>query len=632
MNYKQLASQILDAVGGSDNINNVYHCSTRLRFTLNNADHADKQKIELIDGVLNVIKNGAQLQVIVGSNVSYVFRELQEMANISEKDPSNHSETEQKKKFGIGPFFDLIAGIFQPIVPVIAGAGMMKVLLVLLTMTGVLTKDGQTHVILSNIADAGFYFLPILIAYSSAIKFKVSPPLAIVASAVLLHPNMTALFTTGDPLSLFSIPLTPANYGGQVVPIILIVWFMSYVSKFADKVSPGPVKIFLSPLIVIAITGPIALLGLGPIGVFLGNGLTQGILAIQTSVGFIAIVILAVLMPIIVSLGIHKVFIPVMISSIANPGYDMLILVAHLCSNFAQSAASFAVSIKSKNKRMKQISLSSGITASFGITEPAIYGVTMKLKKPLYAAMVGAGVAAVFAGLMNLKAYVAVGPGLASLPMFIGEGSNFVIALITLVISFVVTFIMVFVIGFNDPESENTDDKSIAEPIQNGNVANDNKIGRSVISAPMNSETLSLSEVNDDVFAQEMMGKGIAFTTEESTLTSPVNGTIAALYDSKHAIGIVSDDGVELLIHIGIDTVTMKGEGFEALVNKGDRVSIGDKLIEFDSKAITARGLDPTIMLIVTNTQEYEIVESLKYGKVTQGEAILSVIKGEDKS
>ncbi len=377
--------------------------------------------------------------MIVGNEVSYVYRELPEIGGSS----PGPTESSTRKRFSISSFFDLIAGIFQPLVPAVSGAGMLKVLLLLLSMTGILKTADQTYIILSNLADAAFYFLPVLVAYSSAVKFKTSVPLAIAVSAALLHPKMTALFTEGNPLALFGIPLTPANYGGQVVPIILIVFFMGYIQRFADRVSPNVVKVFLSPLIVILITGPVAFLALGPIGVFLGNGLTQSILLIQDHIGFIAVAILAVLMPIFVSLGIHKVFIPIMVSSIANPGYDMLILAAHLCSNFAQSAASFAVATRTKSSSLRQLAISSGITASFGISEPALYGVTMKLKKPLYAAMGGAGVAGVFAGLMHLKAYVVVGPGLASLPMFVGAGNNFTVAVITLAISFVVTFILV---------------------------------------------------------------------------------------------------------------------------------------------------------------------------------------------
>ncbi|MEY8752777.1 beta-glucoside-specific PTS transporter subunit IIABC [Alkalicoccobacillus gibsonii] len=624
MNYQEIGQDILFHVGGEKNIQNLYHCSTRLRFTLKDGSLVDKDKLEAVSGVISVVQNDKNVQVIVGSNVGYVYREIQHLASWEDSSDSGNTEKEIKKKFSIGQFFDLIAGIFQPIVPVIAGAGMLKVVLLLLTMTNVLSKEEQTYIVLNNIADAGFYFLPILIAYSSAIKFKVNPPLAIVASAVLLHPNMTALFTSGDPLALFAIPLTPANYGGQVVPIILIVWFMSYISKFAERVSPGPVKIFLTPLIIILITGPVALLALGPIGVFLGNGLTSGILFIQEQVGFIAIVILAVLMPIIVSLGIHKVFIPVMISSVANPGYDMLILVAHLCSNFAQSASSFAVALKSKNKKMKQIALSAGITASFGITEPAIYGVTMKLKKPLYAAMIGAGIAAVFAGLFELKAYVTVGPGLASLPMFIGEGNNFLIAIITLAISFVATFIFAYIIGFDDPVSDDNGKVTDSKPEKN---LSQSKQG--TLLAPMHADVIALSEVQDEVFSSEMMGKGIALKPKESLLTSPVNGTVAALYESKHAIGIVSDEGVELLIHIGIDTVTMKGEGFEAFVSNGDRVVIGDKLIKFDESLILSNELDSTTMMIITNTKDYEHIEVISLGEVKSGEPLIKVEKGE---
>ncbi|MNW28806.1 PTS system beta-glucoside-specific EIIBCA component [compost metagenome] len=629
MNYKELAAHILKGVGGHTNIESVYHCSTRLRFTLKDDAKANKTEIEDVDGVIGVVNSGGQFQVIVGNDVNYVYRELSPNGEISS---SGSNETSSKKKFSASSILDVISAIFQPLVPAVSGAGMLKVLLLLCSMTGILSTDSQTYIILNNLADAAFYFLPVLVAYSTAVKFKSSVPLAMVVSAALLHPKIIALFAEGNPLALFGIPVTPANYGGQVVPIILIVLFMGYIQRFADKVSPSVVKIFLSPLIVILITGPVALLALGPIGVFLGNGLTEGILLIQEHVGFIAVAILAVLMPIFVSLGIHKVFIPIMVSTIANPGYDMLILVAHLCSNFAQSAASFAVATRTKSKSLRQLAISSGVTASFGISEPALYGVTMKLKKPLYAAMAGAGIAGIFAGLMQLKAYVPVGPGFASLPMFVGEGNNFLIAILTLVISFIATFIIARFIGFNDPVESKvslvTDPgvKSEANVTSNNAVSEKQEIVE--LYAPVRGTSIPLSEVADEVFSKEMMGKGIAFLPEDNTLYSPMDGTVSPLYKSKHALGLVSDHGVELLIHIGIDTVKMKGTGFKAFVNTGDTVSKGDKLIEFDMDAIKAFGLDTTTMMIITNTDNYSKITGSSLANVQPGDAIMTLTKG----
>ncbi|QOS79468.1 PTS glucose transporter subunit IIA [Paenibacillus sp. JNUCC31] len=629
MNYKETASQILRGVGGQGNIENVYHCSTRLRFKLKDDAKADKKEIEQINGVIGVVNSGGQFQVIIGNDVSYVYRELPQNGDVS----LSSEKASSKKKFSAGSILEVISAIFQPLVPAVSGAGMLKVLLLLCSMTGILSTDSQTYIILNNLADAAFYFLPVLVAYSTAVKFRSSVPLAMTVSAALLHPKITALFAEGNPLSLFGIPVTPANYGGQVVPIILIVLFMGYIQRFADKVSPNVVKIFLSPLIVILITGPVALLALGPIGVFLGNGLTEGILLIQQHVGFVAVAILAVLMPIFVSLGIHKVFIPIMVSTIANPGYDMLILVAHLCSNFAQSAASFAVATRTKSKSLRQLAISSGVTASFGISEPALYGVTMKLKKPLYAAMAGAGIAGIFAGLMQLKAYVPVGPGFASLPMFVGADNNFLIAIITLIISFIATFIIARFIGFNDPVDPNAEVvNNVAaqtEVITSSQPAASGKTDTVNLFAPLRGKSIPLSEVSDEVFSKEMMGKGIAFLPEDNILYSPMDGTVSPLYKSKHALGLVSEDGVELLIHIGIDTVKMKGSGFKAFVNTGDTVSKGDKLIEFDMDAIKAFGLDTTTMMIVTNTDKFSEITGNSPAKVQPGDAIMTLTKGD---
>lgn len=630
MDHKQTAEQIVKGVGEQENIESVYHCSTRLRFVLKDTKKVDKAFLEGINGVISVVDSGGQLQVIIGNDVSYVFRELPEIGET----PSKTNEAPKKSKISIGAFFDLIAGIFQPLVPVVSGAGMLKVLLLLLSLTGILKTDEQTYIILNNLADAAFYFLPVLVAYSSAMKFKTNVPVAIAVSAALLHPKMTTLFNEGNPLALFGIPLTPANYGGQVVPIILIVFFMGYIQRFADRVSPKVVRIFLSPMIVILVTGTLAFLALGPVGVFLGNGLTKGILMIQDHFGFIAVAILAVLLPIFVSLGIHKVFIPIMVSSVANQGYDMMILTAHLCNNFAQSAAALGVASRAKTPAIRQLALSAGITGLFGISEPALYGVTMKLKKPLYAAMAGAGVAGIFAGLMKLKAYVVVGPGLASLPMFVGADNNFTIALITLSISFVVTFFLTRIIGFDEPTNPAvaTVSESVAQPSDQPAFTKKpiGKLEAFELYAPLNGQSIPLSEVPDEVFSKEMMGKGVAFLPVENILYAPMDGTISPLYKSKHAVGLISDNGVELLMHIGIDTVKMRGSGFKAFVNTGDKVSKGDKLIEFDIEAIRAFGLEPTTLMVVTNSDSFTEIASHKLSNVQAGDAIMTLTRGEE--
>lgn len=328
---------------------------------------------------------------------------------------------------------------------------MLKALLLLATVTGLMSKESQTYTVLSVMSDAAFYFLPILLAYSSANRFKTNPFVAVLFGGIMLHPNMIGLLGGEDPVSFVGIPVASVQYATSVVPIILTVWFMSYIEKFADKISPGPVKIFLKPLIVILIVAPVALIVLGPLGMYLGTGMSNLIYWIQDKIGWLTVVIMAILMPLIVMFGMHKVFYPIIFAALASPGYETLVLVAMLASNMAQGAGALAVSFKTKDIKLKQVALSAGISGVFGITEPALYGVHLRLKKTLFACMIGAGVAGLFAGIVNLKAYAAVGPGIASMPMFISEDHmNIIYAIITMLISAIVAFVAVYVIGFQD--------------------------------------------------------------------------------------------------------------------------------------------------------------------------------------
>ncbi|MGO4527987.1 beta-glucoside-specific PTS transporter subunit IIABC [Paenibacillus sp. 2TAF8] len=610
MNYKETAKEILDKVGGQENINDFLHCSTRLRMNLKDPNQAKTEEIKAMDGVMGAVYSGGQYQVIIGNDVSYVYNELKQMVTINtEENPEQNKKRDLSFKGLFESFAGLITGIFQPIIPAIAAAGMFKALLLLCTSLGILSKDSQIYALLLNIADAAFYFLPVLLAYSSAQKFKTNPYIAATLAGVLLHPKMIALLGGEVPVQIAGIPVPNISYASSVLPIILTVWLMSYVEKFADKVSPGPVKIFLKPLIVLLVMAPLALTILGPIGNYLGVGLSDGLFWIQGKIGWLTVVILAVFLPFIVMFGMHKVFYPVIFAAMVSPGYETLIHSAMLSSNMAQGAGALAVWFLAKDKKLKQVALPAGISGLFGITEPALYGVHLRLKRTLVACMIGAGSAGLFAGIVNLKAYAAVGPGLASLPMFIGAENNFTYALITAAISIIVTPIAVYFIGFNDPGAESDAPASSAKSPQEVTTPAAPKKkklqSRLVVFSPIEGEAIPLKAVNDEAFSQEAMGKGMAIKPAKGQVVAPFDGTVQTVFRTKHSIGLKSVEGIELLIHIGIDTVKLKGQHFNVVVQEGDIVKHGQLLIEFDMEAIEKAGFDTTTPVIVTNSGDY---------------------------
>jgi PTS system beta-glucosides-specific IIC component len=550
----------------------------------------------------------------------------------TDENPEPNKKRDMSFKGLFESFAGLITGIFQPIIPAIAAAGMFKALLLLCTSLGILSKESQIYALLLNIADAAFYFLPVLLAYSSAQKFKTNPYIAATLAGVLLHPKMITLLGGEVPVQIAGIPVPNISYASSVLPIILTVWLMSYVEKFADKVSPGPVKIFLKPLIVILVMAPLALTVLGPIGNYLGVGLSDGLFWIQGKIGWLTVVILAVFLPFIVMFGMHKVFYPVIFAAMVSPGYETLIHSAMLSSNMAQGAGALAVWFLAKDKKLKQVALPAGISGLFGITEPALYGVHLRLKRTLVACMIGAGSAGLFAGIVNLKAYAAVGPGLASLPMFIGAENNFTYALITAAISIIITPVAVYFIGFNDPGAASDTQASAVESVKVETTSQaapkkEKLQSRLVVFAPIEGEAIPLKDVKDEAFSQEAMGKGMAIKPAKGQVVAPFDGTVQTVFRTKHSIGLKSVEGIELLIHIGIDTVKLKGQHFNVVVHEGDIVKHGQLLIEFDMDAVEKAGYDTTTPVIVTNSGDYlEILGHEKSEKIGPETPLITIL------
>lgn len=538
---------VLQQVGGKENVVSLTHCATRLRFELKDKRKADTKALEKTLGVISVVDSGGQYQVVIGNEVQTAFKEIQKEVGTSiKKGPSSDNQESI-----ISRLISVISTTFTPMIPAITGAGMVKAILAVLTLTGVLSDSSQTYIILNTIADAAFYFMPVLLAYGAAIKFDVNPILAITVAGILLHPNISQLFSTGDAVSFLGIPVLAADYAGSVLPIIFTVWIMSYVEPFADRISPSFIKFFTKPMLVFLIMGPLALVVIGPFGTLLNDLIAMGAEWINGKAAWLIPFLMGGLQPFLVVTGTAWAMTPIATMQLSSTGSEMINGPGMLASNIAQSGATFAVAAKTKNKELKQLAVSTGITALMGITEPSLYGVTLKLKKPLVASMIGGAIAGLYAGLSGLVRYAFVSPGLAALPAFIGENPmNIVHAIITCVIAFVATFIIAYLIGFDDTSDE-SEQTAIAEAV--------------IVENPVKGTVCPISEVNDAVFSKGLLGKGVAIHPEENSIYSPVEGEVITILESKHAIGLRSKEGIELLIHVGIDTVNLKGNPLKYL-------------------------------------------------------------------
>lgn len=615
--YQEIAQQIVEHIGGIDNIQSVTNCMTRLRFVLKDERKADEKALNALDKVSGVVNRNGQYQVVIGTDVANVCDEIKKM-----KDFDAQTQTGKKEKQSlINRVIGAITAIFQPIIPAICGAGMIRAILAILVALNWVDTSSSTYVLLNMVADTAFYFLPVFLAYSSAKVFNCSPYLAGVMGAILLHPTFTGLVSAGEAVSLWGIPVRLVSYGSQVVPPILIVFIMSYIEKYAKKWIPSAVSVFMVPLVVFMITAPIALCVAGPLGSYIGDLLYVLFEYLNTHAGWVIPFLMGTFAPLLVMTGMHYSITPIALAQFASVGYMTILSPGMLASNIAQATATLYVGLKTKNKKLKQTALSSSVTAYFGITEPALYGVTLPLKKPLIATMIGGAAAGLWAGLSHMRTFASASAGILAFPVYIGEDlSNVVNAGICMVIAFVVALLASVIIGFDDVKEEPEtpqEEARTSEPL--------NK--QSVIAAPLSGKVIPLSEVNDEVFSKKIMGEGAAIVPDDGEVSAPFDGVVNTVFPTRHAIGLTNDDGVEVIIHIGLDTVELNGEGFEAFVKDGDRVRKGDRLIRFDRSAIQEKGYDLTTPVIVSNAAQFIDIIETEQKQIKRNDELLKVFR-----
>ncbi len=609
--YQSIAREVLRLVGGEQNISHLEHCSTRMRFTIVDPAKVDRDNLKKTAGVMGVVGSGNQCQVVIGNDVIEVYDELMKLGTFQQN--SNSPASSGKMNVGAA-LLDLMVGIFQPLVPAIAGGGILKAFLSLFALIKIMDSSSVLYKVLMNVADAPLYFLPVLVAVTMATKIGANRLIAVSTVGALILPSTTALLSANPSSVLFGITIQNVNYAYQVFPAILAVTVLYYVEKFFNKISPRPIRVFFVPMMCFIIVFPLTLLFLGPLGLTFGRGLTTIMLALYKNVGWLGVGLVAAVLPLLISIGAHKAFIPYTIASMSELGYEILYLGASLAHNIAEGGASLAVACKTKDHELKSAAISSGISAIFGITEPAIYSVTLQRKKVLYGVMLGSFISGSFLGFMAVKAFVVMGPGLAGMAMYVDpeNSMNIVWAFVGLGLSILVSFLATFLFYKDNAPAE-------ASSVP---VSDDNTVKAGSLVSPLKGTVIPLSEVKDEVFSTGVLGKGIAVIPSEGNLYSPVDGVVIMLPETKHAAAVKDASGAEILMHIGMDTVELNGKGYSPQVNEGDKVKKGQLLIKFDIESIKSAGYDVTTPIVITNSENLG-VKSLAQGEIEPGAELM---------
>ena len=615
-NYEKLAKEIVGYIGGSENVNALVHCATRLRFKVKNTQNVDKKKLEQLEGVITVLDSGGQIQVVIGQHVADVYDTIFEVTDLKKENQSDAEESGEKKNL-LNTFMDTISGIFAPVLGVMSGAGMLKALLILCTTFGWLKADMGTYRILYAAADGVFTFIPVFLAYTAAKKFRANEFVAVGVAAALLYPDLTAAYSAGEALTFLKIPVVLVSYTSSVIPIVISVYALSKLEKGLKKIVPTVCKTFLTPLLSLAIMVPATYLVIGPIADTVGKALASGYTGLVGLNPIIAGGLLGLIWPAAVMFGVHWGFVPIVMNNIAEYGRDTLFTITGP-NNMAQAGATLGVFLKTKDKSVKELAGPAALSAVLaGITEPAIYGVTLRFKRPFFIGAVFSGIAGAIVAAAGTGAPTLLGTSILTLPGYIGVG--FVGFLIACAIAYFGSAIVTYFFGYSDDMLPKKEEKK--EEPQEIIPAKDE-----ALLAPVSGKVIPLSEVRDEAFAGGILGQGAAVIPENGEICAPCDGVISVMYPTGHAVGIKSDIGAEILIHVGMDTVTLNGSCFDVKVKAGDHVKAGQLLVRANIEGIKKEGLDITTPVIVANTADYMQIKTVAEESVKSGEVLLNCV------
>lgn len=613
---ENLGKKILSLVGGQDNISNITHCATRLRMRLANNEiaHKNKTKIESLDGVISVVEKAGQFQVVIGPAVPQIYDQLIENTDLTSSE-NEHTAKEENTNWFL-KLMDVIGGIFTPLLPLFAGSGVFRGLVLLATQLNWLSTSSSTYHILTVASTAVFYFLPIMLAVTAAEKFKCDKFVAAAIMGALIMPEFMKLMGStgnGTVVHFFGIPLVLMTYTSTVVPAILATWCLSYLEKWLRSWIPTNLQLLFVPLISLFVMVPLTAGIFGPFGVYVGEGISNVINWLMNLNGWVAGALIGGVWNIFVIFGLQWAVNPVMINNISSLGYDYIVPLT-CAANFGMAGATLGTFVRTKDKKMKAYSISALLSIFFaGITEPAIYGIGIRYKKPLVGAVAGGAVGGAIIGGMKAKAFAFVFGGLTTLPAFVGK--TFIPYCIGLLACFIVGCVVTMALGIDENSTEQkTSNVNSAQSVSNESILN-----------PISGEIEDLAQAHDPAFADGSMGDGFVIEPSSGDVYAPFDGEVTMLFNTEHAIGLTSDNGVQVMIHIGIDTVKLNGEYFESFVKQGDKIKKGQKLLHFDLNEIKKAGYDCSTVVIVTNTKDYQSVELLNAGKNDHGSVTLKV-------
>lgn len=619
--YEAAAGKILAGVGGIENVDAARHCQTRLRFVLKDQSKVDRAALEALPEVLKVIPTEGMYQVVIGTDVADCYEEIVKLLPKNLNESAGKEDKGEQKVSPVTAVVDFISGSFQPVIPALSGAGMLKALMALLVVFNVIDSSTQTYYIINFFADAVFYFLPILLAFCQAQKMKCNPVLAASVAGIMMHTNWTALVAAGEPVHFFGIiPFTLVNYTSTVIPIILVIFVQNYVEKALNRVIPKAVNLVFVPMLTFLIMGTLALSLLGPIGNIIGQYLATFFTFLSENASWAPAFLIGAFLPPMVMFGLHNGVAPLGVMQMSQLGYDSIFGPGCVCSNIAQGTAALVVAIRTGEAKTRQLATSSGITALMGITEPVLYGVNLPKKYPLVAAMVGGGCGGLYAGLTHTHRFATGSSGLPAVLLYIGGDTMqyFINIIIALVITAVVTAAVTFVLSMKYENAAQKPEPTAAPAIL---------AAPATVYAPAGGNLIAMERIPDETFASGVLGKGLGIEPSNGTVIAPFDGEIVQAADTGHAVGIMSADGMELLIHVGVDTVEMNGDGFSMKVKEGDKVKAGQTLLTFDRKKIAAAGHPDTVVVMLTNADDFRTVDLVPEGAVTAGSQIIHTAK-----
>lgn len=620
MDYQSIASQILELVGGKKNVRGLTHCFTRLRFQLIDTSKAVKDKLLQTEGVISVVESNGQYQVVLGNNVTKVYEAMQPLLG----DLANNAQGQEKVALGTR-ILNVITAIFTPMIPAIAASGMLKGILAVAVMMGTSfyatdIKKSDTYIILNAASDAVFYFMPIILGYASARVFKTNEFIAMILGATLCYPALVALMLGQNSISLFNITITKANYVSSVIPIIIAVFILSYVQRFFDKYVPEVLKIIMVPTLSLLVMVPLTLIVFGPIGIYIGEFVNWIYYYIMDFSPILLGAFIGGIWCVLVIFGAHRAVVPIGINDVAQTGRQNLLAFAG-AANFSQAGAALGVFFKTKNKNLKTVAASATVTALFGITEPAIYGANLRLKKPMIYAVICGAIGGGLMGWGGSYGTAFANQGVLTIPVYANAGTKaFVCYLLGCAIAFFGACIMTVVLGFTDIPN---DDKQADKPKETDKQP-PHDLDHALMS-PVSGKVIALADVKDDVFASGAMGKGIAVLPNKGEIVAPEDCTVSVLYPTLHAIGLQLDSGIEILIHIGIDTVNLQGQYFTAHVKAGEHITKGTKIVSFDIEKIKQAGYDLTTSIIVVNSQQYATIAPTAQTQIETNNQLLQI-------